>query len=190
MVNSFAVLFCEVIIGVLIGTLIGAFILKISCAVYNFLAGVSHKPPGLPAVVAQSGDAPDTPNPAVGTDEAWAEYDRIAMSPGVPIPRFEWAMRIVFFAALVNTTGSFIVLRVVRLAWQASVRRPIGNLPIFLVASPLGMLVLGGICAAMLPTSFRKGLLVSLLYHLFVALLAAAAVGIALAFGLKYDWLG
>src|SRR5690348_14743218 len=135
MVNSLAVLFCEVIIGVLVATLIGAFILKISCALYNILAGVSHKPPGLPAVTEPTRDPIDTPNPAPGSEEAWAEYDRIAASPGVPIPRFEWAMRIVFLAALVNTTGSFIVIRVVRLAWQASVHRPIGNLPIFLVSS-------------------------------------------------------
>lgn len=178
MVNSLAVLFCELLIAIFLATLIGAFILKVACALYNLLAGAAGKPPI---------DTLENPIPVLGPDGDQADFEHAVESPGVPIPRFEWAMRIIFFATLVNTTGSFIVLRVVRLAGQAFMRRTFESLPIFLVASPLGMLVLGGICAAMLPTSFGKGLLVSLLFHfltiLIAAILAAVVVLVALSYG-------
>jgi hypothetical protein len=190
MVNGLAVLFCELIVGILLTTLIGAFILKVSCALFNLLAGVSRKP-SAGAATGEPGMA--NLGPPISVPEAedrWEELEMADTSPGVPIPRFEWAMRILFFATLVNTTGSFIVLRVVRLVWQASVRGSFGAVPIFLIASPLGMLVLGGMCAAMLPTSFAKGLLISLLFHLLAAALAAVVILIALAFGLRISRFG
>jgi hypothetical protein len=186
MVNEFAVLFCELIVGILLATLSGAFILKVSCALYNLLAGVSRKSTANPATGEREITVLGKPITISGPEDRWEEYEeeheRIDTSPGVPIPRFEWAMRILFFATLINTTGSFIVLRVARLVWQATVRGHIGTLPIFLVASPLGMLVLGGICAAMLPTRFGKGMLVSLLFHLLVAVLAAIIVVLLILF--------
>ncbi len=185
MVNALAVLFCELIVAILLGTLIGAFILKVACALFNLLAGASRKPADR-AASGEPGMAPlGKPISISGPEDRWEELEEPDTSPGVPIPRFEWAMRILFFATLINTTGSFIVLRLARLVWQPSLRGSLGTLSIFLIASPLGMLVLAGICAAMLPTSFGKGLLISLLFHLLSILIAAALAAVAILLALS-----
>ncbi|MGH7223388.1 MAG: hypothetical protein ACRELF_09180, partial [Gemmataceae bacterium] len=164
MVNDLAVLMGELLVGIFIVTPLGTFILYGSCALLNLLTGVSRKP---------EADLIRPPNPELGPDDKWEDYERSVTSPGVPKPSFEQAMLIIFFATLVNTMGSFIVLRVARLIGQASVRGTFATLTIFFVSSPLGVLVLGGICDAMLPTTFVKGVLVSVLFHFFSILLAA-----------------
>lgn len=129
MVNGSAVFLCELLVGVFIGTLIGAVILKASCALYNMLVGASGTPAGGMAA---------EPDSALAANDDWANYQRITSSAGVPKPRIEWAMGIVFFAALVNAGASFIILRIFRTAGQAAGHGVRGTLPIyFLVFIPL-----------------------------------------------------
>lgn len=189
MINDPSLLFCEVLAGFCIAIPIGAFVLQTSCSLYDLLTGVSGTAAGEPNT-----DIIIRPEPDLAPPPDSAEYERIVTSPGVPRPSFERAVLIFFFAALVNTAGSFILFRIVRLVGQASVNSSFWPLTIVFISSPLGVLVLGGICNAMLPTSFGKGLLVSVLFHLlsilFAALLAAVAVLIVIVFGLRIPGFG
>lgn len=178
MVNDLAVQFCEVLVGFFLATLLGSFILKFSCAIYNLIAGVSGAPSSPMATRTPVIATLDQSNAELEGDGEEVGNEMVGILPGVPIPTFEWAMRILFFATLVNTSGSFIIFRFVRLVGLTPGRGPLADLSIFLISSPCGILVLGGICAAMLPTSFGKGLLVSLLFHLLVVVFAAVFAGV------------
>ena len=173
-------------IGMLTAIFIGAVVLRVSCMLYNLLAGDPDKPSG---PTSQSEPETDVIGHPEANDENWAEYQKNLALPGVPRPTLERAMRIIFFAALVNITGSFIVYRILRLMGLASASGTLRSLSILLFFIPLGILVLGGMIAAMLPTSSGKGMLVALLYHLLffliVAVLGAAAILIARAFGMN-----
>ncbi|HEY7427355.1 MAG TPA: hypothetical protein VH682_24185 [Gemmataceae bacterium] len=182
---------CVLLAGIVIGTPIAAVLLKVSCALFNLLAGASGKPSYRPARRAAAGEPETETNimqePAPASDEG-ADNENIMRSPGVPKPSFEWATCIVLFAALVNAVVSFILLRVLRLAGQVAGSGAFGSVSIYLVFSPLSILVLGGLNAAMLPTSLGKGLLVALVFLLLsiliAAILTAVFVFIALVFGL------
>lgn len=193
MVNDLAVRFCIVVVGVFLATLFGSFVLKFSCALFNFIAGVSGAPSSPMATRTPVIASLDKSNSELRGDEEVGN-EMVVILPGVPMPTFEWAMRILFFATLVNTSGSFIIFRFVRLVGLASGGGALADLSIFLISSPCGILVLGGICAAMLPTNFGKGLLVSLLFHLLVVVFAAVFVGvyvlITLALGLSLPSFG
>lgn len=189
MVNDLAAQFCLVIVGILIAVLIGSFILKWSCVLFDFFAGVKGQPVGPTAPVIKP---PAELTSKEGGDDEESADEIVAALPGVRIPTFEWAMRMIFFATLVNTSGSFIIFQFVRLVGVTAGRGVLTNLSIFLISSPCGILVLAGICAAMLPTHFGKGLLVSLLFHFLVVLLAAAVAAVvyllALSFGQPIPW--
>lgn len=180
MIDNQLVQFCEVVIAIFAAVVTGTFVLKVSCVLYNVLAGATGKRSGAEAVAAF--------NPEARNHGEEAAAERTAALPGVPIPTFEWALRIIFFATLINTSGSFIILRFVRLAGLAA-RGTVNSVPIVLISSPCGILVLGGLCASMLPCRFFKGLLVSLLFHLFAGILAAAIILTARAAGVSIPWL-
>lgn len=188
MINNPAVLFCEVLVGFFLAIPIGAFILQISCSLYDLLVGVSG------TAVGETGTDIIRPEPDLSPPPDSEEYERIVMSPVVPRPSFERAVLIIFFATLVNSMGSFILLRFVRLVGRASVSSSFWPVMVILIASPLGVLVLGAICNSMLPTSFGKGLLVSLLFHilsiLLAALVATIVISIVIVFGLHIPWFG
>ncbi|HTU16758.1 MAG TPA: hypothetical protein VMG10_01745 [Gemmataceae bacterium] len=174
-------------VGILIAIFISAFFLRLSCILYNLLAGAPDTPSG-PTL----GGEPETD--VIGHPEAmaddWAGYEKSMKLPGVPTPTLERAMRIIFFAALVNTTGSFIILRVVRLIGLVAAQGSVRSLSILLFSTPLGILVLGGMIAAMLPTTFGKGVLVSLMYHILVAMLGLAVLFAMMVFGISLSLFG
>jgi hypothetical protein len=82
-----------------------------------------------------------------------------------------------------GTMGIFSVFRVLRLAGQIAGHGVSWSLPNFFVSFPLGFLVPGVLSAAMLPTSYGKGMLVSLIYR-FLIFLFTAVILIVLVFGL------
>jgi hypothetical protein len=180
MVNHLTVLFCGLVIAIFIGALVGAVVVQLSCALYNLLVGARGRLVG-PAAARELEHAPKS-------DEDWARYERQVMLPGVPRPGFDRAVLIVLIATLVNAPGTFIIFRLLRLAGLAtgySVRGAMLSPVPPAIALPMGILVLAGINAAMLPTTFRKGLLVSLLSHLLALPLAIVIVWIVLTFGLR-----
>ncbi|HEY7157605.1 MAG TPA: hypothetical protein VH575_26855 [Gemmataceae bacterium] len=111
----------------------------------------------------------------------------MAASSGVPKPTFERALCIIFFAAFINAVMCFIVLRFLRLTGQVAGTAALRTVPFWLLSYPLGILVLSGINAALLPTRFGKGLLIALIFS-FLSLLLAVVVLIALVFGSGISW--
>lgn len=176
MVNSSAVVFCELVLAFFLGTLIGAVVLQLSCTVYNLFASVAGKRAGGPTAW--------PPGHALTSDSDWALYERIATLPRVPRPGFDRAVRIILLATLVNVPGTFIVFQLLRVAGQATGYALQGFWPVACVSLFLGILVLAGINTAMLPTTFGKGLLISLFSHFLAAILAAVIVLIVLTFKL------
>lgn len=207
MVNIFALHFLELIVVFILGMLIQGAILQASCALFNLLAGASASPPPAPigseaaiepvdesAPTAESISAgPGSANPsleqAIPTpQDVEADAERIMVLPGVPRLSLDRAMRVVFVTTLVNIGVSFIILRVLRLAGLAAGANAPRSPSLYLLSSPLHILVLSCMNALMLPTSFGKGLLIGLIFLFFSLLLAAilfGCVAIAMAFGVS-----
>jgi hypothetical protein len=175
------------IYSVSIATLVGPFILQASCALYNLLAGVWGKPANRTGTVAPETNIIGPPNSDLAPANDGADHARAGALPGVPTPRIERAIFIMFLTTLVETAGWFIILRLSRLMGQVAGHGAYESLRPLLVSFPLGILVLAGLNAVLLPTSFGKGLLVALLF-LFLFLLVAILfvfVLIAVDFGLS-----
>ena len=199
MVHGSAVFLFELLVVVLIGTMIGAFILKTSCALYNLLAGTFAKSPSLSRPRA-SDSVPETritsqPGTAPTLADDWAYRQKVETPLSVPKPSFEWAMCIVFVVALVNALVYFLALRIFRLAGMAAGLGALRSWPIDLILCPLSFFIHSGISAAMLPTSFGKGMLISLIYLFLGALVAVVLyfvlVLVVLIFGpevLQFGW--
>jgi hypothetical protein len=177
MVNQHTLPFFAAALALLVGTLTGAFVLQLACNLFNRLAGVSGGRTGAAATW--------KPLPSPKSDEEWRLYDRIATLPGVHRPAFNRAMFVVLVATLVNGTGTFIIFQLLRLAGEATRYVLAGPLPVACIALPMGILVLACINAIMLPTSFGKGLMVSLLSHLLAGVLAAIIAFVVLTFDLS-----
>lgn len=173
MVNDLAVLSCELVLDLLIQILAGAVILRLSCAVYNLFAGASGNHNGVTAA-----RLPRHPLKS-GADRGL--YQGSGTISGVPMPDFDKAVGIVFLATLINAPGTFTIFKLLRVAGQASLANYNYFLPTACIALPMGILVLAGINTCILPTRFGKGLLVSLLSHLFAAILASVIALIVLA---------
>lgn len=180
MVNNSAILFCELVLVLFLGALAGAVILRLSCVLFNLFAGVSGKQIATTAAWLS--------RHARKTEADWALYDRVTTFKGVPRPGYDRAVLIVFFATLINVPGTFVAFRLLRLAGQVNGALYSDFLPIACIALPMGILVLAGLNTAMLPTSLRKGLWISLLCHLLAAILVSVLVLIVMTFGL-HDFL-
>lgn len=183
-------LLCALVFGLFLGTLIGGVILRAACALYNKLAGA--KPP-------KRGSVPDWEEPPLRRPEkgevgegitgspqpfdyreAREEEDleqRIRASQGVPEPELGTAMLIAFVSLLVNTAVNF-GIRFTLSGGQAAFGGADLTAQIIasLISIPIGILVLGGMASAMLPTTFGKGMLVALLY-LAIAFAIALVIG-------------
>jgi hypothetical protein len=183
MVHGAAVDLCLLLVAALIGTMLGAFILKASCALYNLLAGALAASSGPPTPRA-SERPPETritnePDPTLALKDDWTPRPDPETPLSVPWPSFEWAMCIVFVAALVNILAGFVTGRIMRLAGPLTGFSTLRSMPIYLVLVPLGTLMQGGIIAAMLPTRFGKGLLIALI-DLFLGALIAVVLYLGL----------
>ncbi len=179
MMKGSAIFLAECVALVLTWTLIGGGILKISCILYNLLAAASSK-----------SSEPLSPP----TSESEPETRTNSKSPSVPKPSIEWAMCIVFVAVLVNMLAGFIVNRVLRLAGLATGLSALRSIPNDFVFFLLGVLIHSGINAAMLPASFRKGLMIALIQvflgTLIIVVLVIVVVLIALVFALDFSQFG
>ncbi len=82
-------------------------------------------------------------------------------------------MGIVFVAALTSALANFILFRLIRLAGQSAGPGFLTSVPRFIFSVPLGVLILSGTLAVMLPTRLGKALPIALLFLFFSALLAA-----------------
>lgn len=174
--NDLHGLFRELLFSVSLATPIGALILKASCALYNLLAGVLSKLASHTTAVERepASIAPPTSDPAPANEGA--APTRGGTIPGVPMPRIERAVFIIFLASLIEALGRFTILRLLHLAARSASHGVAGALTLLLLSFPLGILVLAGLNAAMLPTSFGKGLLVALLFVFLFSLVAILCV--------------
>jgi hypothetical protein len=206
-VNPTAIVFFQLVLVFLLGMLIEALILQAACALFNLLAGASGPSPTRPirraaqdesdlartpqsqSITTEPGAAkPDLEQGILVSEPDHVEDESLPAYRGVPKPGLDRAMRIVFVAALVNVGASFIILRVLRLMGLAGGIVAPGSVPLNLVSSPLYFLVLSGLNAVMLPTSFGKGLLIGLIFVVLTCLLILAlfvCLVIAHSFGLS-----
>jgi len=112
-----------------------------------------------------------------------ALYNKFAGSsrPAVPEPSMSQAMRIMFVSALVNGVVGFLIGWVITAWGSAAGARPLNVHIITLVITlPICLLTMAGILAGLLPTTFGRALLVTLLYLLVVAVVAGIVVGTTL----------
>lgn len=191
MIKGAAVDFFVFVGCILLGTFIGAIFLKAACALLNRLAGVSLEPPARTvrrAVVSPSSTeittAPVQKQLSVVEEELPNSESITTSLPGVPRPSFEWAMAIVFVAALANALMGFILLRLLRVAGRPSNLDVLVFPPINFFYHALSLLILSGTIKVMLPTSFGKGVVLAVLFMLFSAALSACIIGgIVLSYG-------
>jgi hypothetical protein len=105
---------------------------------------------------------------------------------GVPEPPFGRAMGITFVTSLVNWVVGFVIGLATGAGAQAA--GPDGAKGVNLLAQaasvPAGLLVMALMLTALLPTSFGKAVLVTLLYLVIVALVVGVIVGVLVAVGL------
>ena len=111
-------------------------------------------------------------------------YNKLVGGPStptsVPEPSFGQAMGIIFVAWLVNLAVGF-VLGMIFAGGAAAVGADRTQLMIAQVISiPIGFFVLAGMVTVMLPTTFGRAVLVSLLY-LLVAVVVGLIIGIVVA---------
>ena len=95
-------------------------------------------------------------------------------SSGVPEPPMGKAMLIVLVATIVNLVVNFVVgfmIGVAGMASGSSAMQTVQGLAA-LISLPVGFFTQSGIIAAMLPTSFTRGMLVTLCHYLIVFLIA------------------
>lgn len=177
MVDNAAVLLCEFAVFFFVKILIAAAVLQLSCALYNLFSGASGKRVGTTSA--------SLPRDSLQPAAQRGLYYRSGTFSGVPRADLDVAVRIVFFATLINVPGTFIIFKLLTLAGQVSLANDNYVLPTACLALPMGIFVLAGLITCLLPTSFGKGLLVSLLSHLLAAILATVIVLIVLAFGLQ-----
>jgi hypothetical protein len=179
MAKGSAIFLAKWLAFVLIWTLFEGVILKISCILYNLLAAALSMP--------SEPLSPPTP-------ESETKTTTNSKSPHVPLPSIEWAMCIVFASVLVGILAGFIVSRILRLAGLATGFNVFRSIPIDFGSFLLGVLIRSVMNAAMLPTSFGKGLMIALievsLGGLILVALVIVLVLVAVVFSLDFSQLG
>lgn len=160
-------LICGLAIALAVWTLVGAIITRAAVAMFNKLAG-------------SKSTLPDGAEPSEGQ----AMYNKLAgikdPSAVVPEPPMGLALGIAFIFAFTNLVASFIIGIFVGAAMQGARGAP---LVAQLLSLPVSLLVLTGVFAAMLPTTFERAFYVSLCYLAIaiaiVIVIVAAMFGVA-----------
>jgi hypothetical protein len=130
---------CFMVVGIAIGTLIGAILLRAACALYNRLAGGKNSPSSVP-------------EPELGKAMGIALVTAIVNA--VIGYLLEFAIGVGAAAAMADQGNTIILRNMVILA--------------YLLSFPVSLLVMAGMNALMLPTTFGRGILVTLCYLLVV----------------------
>ena len=96
---------------------------------------------------------------------------------GVPEPLFGRAMGITFVTSIVNAVAGFLIGLVVGAGAQATeAGKQSATITANLISTPLSLLIMAGMLTAMLPTSFGKAILVTLLYLVIVVVVVGIIV--------------
>jgi hypothetical protein len=160
----------------ILGSLFGAVILRAACSWYNWMVGRKRTQPiaALSQTVPEQFPAADDNPYAASVVQPQAGDDPTV---GVPEPSFGQAWLISFVTILVNAIVGFIVGLAVGAGVEAAGAdgASLGKVAL-LVSIPVSFLVFAGMLTAMLPTSFGRALIVTLLY-LAVSLLIAVVIG-------------
>jgi hypothetical protein len=186
---------CVLLIAIPIGLLIGAAILMGACALFNKMAGATatgREPPPpynpyeeeRPAVSPGSTGIQEQPDQGYGgiqdrPNRGYDDYpdpDRdlgIRRVVGVPQPDLLKAMGIVLVVGIVNfcvnsVIGMGLVGAPVGFAGRHRAEDPAAELLAGLVGIPVGFLIQAGLLTAMLPTTFGKAALVTLIHYLII----------------------
>jgi hypothetical protein len=181
---ALGVMVCVMAFALLIGTAVGAVILRAACALFNKMVGDTGRPArrrpremeeserfgeragGTGIVTEEDAEAGRTP----ALEDRGEFSSPLVTRPGVVEPEMGKAMGIVFLTYLVNIVVSFAVgfcLGAGAGAAGAGKAQVQGvSLLANLIALPISLLVLAGMISALLPTTFGKALLISLLYVL------------------------
>jgi hypothetical protein len=196
---------CVLLIAIPIGLLIGAVILRAACALYNKIAGASppgrkerfpYNPydEEQPATAAGSSGIQERPGQGYGgiqerPDKDYGDFqepDRdlgIRRAVGVPEPELLKAMGIVLAIGVANFVANFCIGLALggaaaplgQLGGGRGVD-PMAALLANLVTIPIDFLIQAALLSAMLPTSFGKAALVSLIQILIVMAIGAVLV--------------
>jgi hypothetical protein len=161
-----------------IGSLVGAVILRAACAWYNSMVGRSrHRAavPGSQAEITQFPAASDNPYEAPTVASHWGATNE---DVGVPEPDFGKAWLISFVTVLTNAFVGFILGIMVGAGGAAAGARNenMVMLASLAVSLPASFLVSAALLTVMLPTSFGRAFIVTLLY-LVISLLVLLAIG-------------
>jgi hypothetical protein len=111
-----------------------------------------------------------------------ALYNKIARGrqgpTSVPEPSMGKAMGITFVATLSNAVLAFFILLVMAaVAGAAGARQRNAALMAQLIPLPVSLLVMAGVLSGMLPTTFGRALLVTLLYLVVAVLMSGSVLG-------------
>jgi len=111
-----------------------------------------------------------------------ALYNKIAHGPqsprSVPEPSMSKAMAIMFVVALINEVlAFFIALAIAAIGRASGTYQQNTALMAHLFALPISLLVMSGFLSGMLPTSFGRAFIITLLYLLIVAVVLAIVAG-------------
>jgi hypothetical protein len=191
--SDLPILLCVLVVAIPIGLLIGAAILRAACSLYNKIAGATSTGRSIksyPSPDESPGRFPghegiqDQPSEGFGD---FREDDRdygSRLIVGVPEPEIPKAMGIVLVAGLANAVAKFCIgVAVVGGAAGGMGRegRAGAELLTDLISIPINFLIGSAILAAMLPTSFGKACLVTLIQFLIVLAIVVVVGGIVLA---------
>jgi hypothetical protein len=171
---------CVLAIAIPIGLLIGGGILMGACALFNTMVGATASgraaPPPYNPYDDRRSAGPDSPTglqdrPDRGFDD-FRESDRdlgIRRVVGVPQPDLLKAMGIVLVVGVVNTCSNFVISQALGAPAGLGLQRrgdPMAGLLANLISLPIDFLVEAGLLTALLPTTFGKAALVTLLHYL------------------------
>jgi hypothetical protein len=178
--GALGALVCQAVIG----SLVGAVILRAACSWYNSMVGRSSGRKGYANPPPAPGQLPTHGNNPYASPTTYSHMpDRTDV--GVPEPDFGKAWLISFVTILINGMIGFVVGLAIGLGGAAAGAQ--GAVPVIIsmvVSIPISFLVFAGMLTAMLPTSFGRAAIVTLLYFVISLLvgLAIAAVVFAVIF--------
>lgn len=167
------VMLCVLVVALPVGLAIGAAILRAAIALANKVLG---RP------------AEDRYDDRYDDDDDYDDYEdrprrrarRRRSNTAVPEPGFWKAVGIVFVIALVNGGVGFVIGLVVALG-MAGQDPQAAQIVSQVISLPVGFLINAGMLAAMLPTSFARGALVTLFQYLIGIAIAVVIGGVLFA---------
>lgn len=165
------VVLCVLVVALPVGLAIGAAILRAAIALANKVLGRPAED--------RYDDRYD--------DDDYDDYEdrprrrRRRSGAAVPEPGFWKAVGIVFVIALVNGGAGFVIGLVVALGMAGQDPQAV-QIVSQVISLPVGFLINAGMLAAMLPTSFARGALVTLFQYLISIAIAVVIGGVLVAF--------